>query len=550
MKKIVLLLLLVATNAVAQTSLSETDKTAAWTKVWGFLKYFHPAVTHGTMNWDEVYVNELDSLKNIHSKEDLNTHFIGLIDNLNKQTELQWNSKDGMFVETILESLDEPIIFSDELIEKMRATALQRISGKNRFLDYFPSGYPLFFEENNYEENYYPETPYRLLALARMWSAVEFFFPFKKERITKGWSTVLKQQIPVFINAKDTLAYYKAIGSTLYELHDSHSAIIMHTKKYNALGDKILPTHFSFIEGKVFVDSRRIVSNKTEAEDELKYGDIILSIDGKSIENLINEYSLFKSGSNNDSKNKLILVDLLRGWNDIAEIEVIRDNQKQKLKVKRYADPTFEAFKEQPKTWEVINDDIGFIRLARTNAEDFKKALKKMNKFNHIILDMRYGKDVSLTYELFEEYFSADRKQFMNYQIVSKEIPSRFVDVSNLQGYVGKKHQPKYKGKLILLTDYYIQSAGETLLMAFQSFPNVTLVGSPTSGTNGEATLITLPGGFQFRMTSVMIHYLDGTPSVGNGIQPDILVKPTIEAMKNRKDEILEKAIEYAKKKS
>src|SRR5690606_39010498 len=141
-----------------------------WTKTWGFLKYFHPAVTHGTMNWDEIFINELDSLKKIDSKEELNTHFIGLIDKLNKQTELQWNSKDGMFVETILESLDEPSIFSDELIQVMRETALQRISGKNRFLDFDEKSYPLLLEGNNYDENYYPETSYRLLALAKIWS--------------------------------------------------------------------------------------------------------------------------------------------------------------------------------------------------------------------------------------------------------------------------------------------------------------------------------------------------------------------------------------------
>lgn len=196
MKKlfVIIFIVLFSNNTIiAQTPVSETDKIAAWTKTWGFLKYFHPAVTHGTMDWDEVYINQLDSLINIDSKEKLNTHFIELIESLNKQAELQWNSKDGMFIETILESLDEPDIFSDELIQAMRETALQRISGKNRFLDFAGLGYPLFLEENNYDENYYPEIPYRLLALARIWSSVEFFFPFKKERITKGWSTILKQ---------------------------------------------------------------------------------------------------------------------------------------------------------------------------------------------------------------------------------------------------------------------------------------------------------------------------------------------------------------------
>ena len=328
MKKIILLLFFVATNAIAQTTVSQTDKIAAWTKTWGFLKYFHPAVTHGTMDWDKVYINELDSLKNIDSKEDLNQHFIDLIKNLNNKTDLQWNSKDGMYVDTILESLNEPTIFTAELIQAMRDTGLHRISGKNRFLDFAKLGYPLFLEENTYEENYYPETPYRLLALARMWSAVEFFFPFKKERITKGWSAVLKQQIPVFINAKDTLDYYKAIGSTAFELNDSHSTLVAHTKKFFPLGNKPFPTHFSFVEGKVVVDLRGKVRKETESEDTFEFGDVVLSIDGNPIEDLIKEYSLFISGSNKASKNRWVLYHLLFGWEDFAEVEVLRNNQK------------------------------------------------------------------------------------------------------------------------------------------------------------------------------------------------------------------------------
>jgi len=547
-KKIICLLTILCFQfSFAQVKINETDRITAWTKTWGFLKYFHPAVTHGTMNWDDVYINQLDSLKEISTKEELNTHFIDLIESLNRQTELQGNSKEVMFVETILESLDEPEIFSEKLIQAMRETALHRISGKNRYLDFAGLGYPLFIEENNYEENYYPETPYRLLALARIWSTAEFFFPFKEERITKGWSTVLRQQIPVFINAKDELDYYKAIGSTLYELHDSHSAIIMHSKNYRALGDKVIPNNFSFIEGKAFVDSKRKLSDVTENEDKLEYGDIILSIDGKSIEDLAYEYSLFKSGSNKTSKDSWIPVDLLRGWNDIAEIEVLRDNQKKKLNVKRYASPKYKPSETKPKTWELIDDNIGFIPLGTTDAKEFDKAFNKMKKTDAIILDYRYFAHNSINLDFLAEYFSTDNKRFMHYKYISQDIPSKFIESQSQSFFVGKKQKAKYKGKLIVLTSEFIQSAGETMVSAIKTFPNVTLIGSPTSGTNGEATFINLPGGYRYRMTSAMIHYVGGTPSVGNGIQPDIYIERTIEGMKNNKDEVLEKAIEYAK---
>lgn len=553
MKKLFIIIFIVLFSnktIIAQTTISETDKIAAWTKTWGFLKYFHPAVTHGTIDWDQIYVNELDSLKNIHSKEDLNSHFIDLIHHLNSKTDLQWNSKDGMFVETILLSLDEPEIFSDELIQAMRETALQRISGKNRFLDFDRLGYPLFLEENNYDENYYPETPYRLLALARIWSAVEFFFPFKKERITKGWSTVLKQQIPVFINTKDTLDYYKSIGTTIYELNDSHSAVITHTKNYNALGDKVLPISFFFIEEKAFIVPRRKIINATENKDRLEYGDILLSIDGKSIDDLMHEYSSFKSGSNKLSKNRWVSVDLLRGWNDVAEVKVVRDNEIKILKLKRYADPKYEPSKEKPKTWELIDDNIGFIPLQNTDVNELYKAFKRMKNTQALILDLRHGRHESLNLDILADYFSTENKRFMYYEYISKDIPGRFIESNSPFFFVGKKQKAKYKGKLIFLINESLQSAAETFVAAMKTFPNVTLVGSPTSGTNGEATLVTLPGGFNFRMTSAMIHYPDGSPSVGDGIQPDILVKPTIEGIKNRKDEVLEKAIEFAKSKN
>lgn len=552
MKKLFIIIFIVLFSnktIIAQTTISETDKIAAWTKTWGFLKYFHPAVTHGTIDWDQIYVNQLDSLKNIHSKEDLNSHFIDLIHDLNSKTDLQWNSKDGMFVETILLSLDEPEIFSDELIQAMRETALQRISGKNRFLDFDRTGYPLFIEEHNYDENYYPETPYRLLALARIWSAVEFFFPFKKERITKGWSTVLKQQIPIFINAKDTLNYYKAIGSTLYELHDSHSFYTDHTKNFDPLGDKTFTFDTYIINDKPIYRTKWPTIESSELFDKLEYGDIIHSIDGKLTSDLIAEYSLFKSGSNKASKDRRVSLDILKGWNDIAEVEIIRNNEVKTLKLKRYANPKYVELNKLRK-WRLIDKNIGFIPLRITDAEEFDKAFRKMKKLNYIILDLRYSRDESLTYELFEEYFSVERKKFMIYQRISTEIPGRFIDISERNSYCGKKQKAKYKGKLIFLINENIQSMGESFVAAMKTLPNVTLVGSPTSGTNGEATLITLPGGFNFRMTSAMIHYPDGSPSVGDGIQPDILVKPTIEGIKNRKDEVLEKAIEFAKSKN
>lgn len=143
MKNFFLLLFFVATNVIAQTSISETDKIAAWTKTWGFLKYFHPAVTHGTMNWDQVYINQLDSLPSISTKEELNLRFIDIIKDLNSKREMYENPAETEFVDTIISDINNADQFSDELMQYFKETALQRISGNNRFLDFNEIDHPV-----------------------------------------------------------------------------------------------------------------------------------------------------------------------------------------------------------------------------------------------------------------------------------------------------------------------------------------------------------------------------------------------------------------------
>src|SRR5690606_26037780 len=130
-----------------------------------------------------------------------------------------------------------------------------------------------------------------------------------------------------------------------------------------AIRDKFISGNFSLMEGKVFVNAKRKLNDVTENEDKLEYEDIILSIYGKSIENLTYEYSLFKSGSHKTSKYSWVPIDLLRDWNDIADIEVLRNNQKIKLKDKRYASPKYKPSETTPKIWELIDDNVGFTPL-------------------------------------------------------------------------------------------------------------------------------------------------------------------------------------------
>ena len=80
--------------------------------------------------------------------------------------------------------------------------------------------------------------------------------------------------------------------------------------------------------------------------------------------------------------------------------------------------------------------------------------------------------------------------------------------------------------------------------MALQTAPNVVSIGSQTAGADGDVSLITFPGNYKTYMTGIGVYYPDGRETQRIGIVPDIEIKPTIEGLKLKRDEVLEKAIE------
>ncbi len=77
---------------------------------------------------------------------------------------------------------------------------------------------------------------------------------------------------------------------------------------------------------------------------------------------------------------------------------------------------------------------------------------------------------------------------------------------------------------------------------------DVTFIGRPTSGANGNITHTVLPGGIYISFTGMCVQHADGRQLQRLGIQPDIRVEPTIEGVLADHDEILERAVKFLEK--
>ena len=101
---------------------------------------------------------------------------------------------------------------------------------------------------------------------------------------------------------------------------------------------------------------------------------------------------------------------------------------------------------------------------------------------------------------------------------------------------------------MVVLIDQLSQSAPELHALALGASDRVILLGNNTLGSVANISLLPLPGGNSFSFSSVGVTTPEGQPVQRVGLAPDIEVHPTIEGIKEGRDELMEAAIEYIQK--
>ena len=95
----------------------------------------------------------------------------------------------------------------------------------------------------------------------------------------------------------------------------------------------------------------------------------------------------------------------------------------------------------------------------------------------------------------------------------------------------------------IVLIGRKTASAAEDFLVMADGIDHVRYMGEPTFGSTGQPLMMDLPGGGSARISTKRDFFPDGRDFIGLGVQPDIEVRPTVEAFLSGKDEVLEKAL-------
>ncbi|HSI70062.1 MAG TPA: S41 family peptidase, partial [Gillisia sp.] len=375
------------------------------------------------------------------------------------------------------------------------------------------------------------------------WNMINYFFPYK-HLIDKDWNLVLSEYIPVFLNAENELEYELAVLKIIGDIQDTHANLWGGANRINEWkGANYPPVHLRFIEDQLVVTDYYNPELKTETG--LEIGDVITAINGKSVEEIVRERSKFYPASNVPTQLRDMSREMLR--RDTTEVEIRYVSGKlaeQSKSLKLYPAEDLNLYgwyrESDEKSFKMLEDNIGYVNLQSIKDKDIAQIKEEFKNTKGIIIDIRNYPSIFVPFSM-GSYFVSTATPFVKFTGGSIDNPGEFTFSENLEIPAGGE---AYQGKVILLVNEITQSMAEYTAMAFQAGGNTTVIGSTTAGADGNISTIMLPGGLQTFISGIGVYYPDGTETQRVGIVPDIEVKPTIDGIRNNRDELLEKAVE------
>ena len=363
----------------------------------------------------------------------------------------------------------------------------------------------------------------------------------------QSWDDVLIEFISRFSTAEDETAYVMAIAELSARLQDSH-VFFNHPVLARIWGFYDPPIRVDLVEGKTVITK---IYDPELKKKGLTEGDAVLKIDDQVTENRRDFLARFFSASTPGRLNTFIDLYFLAGYPNsnfnltfrkkTGKIKKITLSRSAPMNFRRAAPPSLPIY-------TVLPEGFGYIDLGRLMPIDVDKALETIKDTPGLILDMRgypRGGASILGKKLCKEKAVRARIELIEYE----GIEGQFKREEEFQYINPSSEGPfSYNGKIAVLIGNSSQSAAEHTCLMLEVVADVTFIGSPTSGANGNITHTVLPGGIYISFTGVCVQHADGRQLQRLGIQPDIRVEPTIEGVLAGRDEVLKQAVKFLNK--
>jgi C-terminal processing protease CtpA/Prc len=396
------------------------------------------------------------------------------------------------------------------------------------------------FVERDYSETPYPDRPHRLLALFRLYNAIEYFFPYK-ELMDRPWRETLAEFVPRLRDARDATDYALAVSELAVRIQDSHVTL------ESPVLDGVFGTH----RPPVRVDRVEGLTVITELAPELsqaglRVGDVALSVDGEeSAARRARLGRYLPASTPGRLANKIDIQFLLGPRSKPAVIEVRgEDGTVRSVTVARTLPGLAPRSRTRSgPTYGLLPSGYAYVDLQRLGTKEPADAFETIRRTPGAILDMR-GYPLGGAFDLVLRLARpGSPPSFLGGSIRYDGTTGTFSLEESPWTEEGPGGEP-YLGPIVVLVDGSTQSAAEHVCALLKSTAAPTFVGSRTSGANGGVTRTILPGGIVVNFTGQSMRHRDGSRLQRVGIVPDVEAEPTLAGIRAGRDDLLERAIQ------
>lgn len=403
-------------------------------------------------------------------------------------------------------------------------------------------------------------TPYKLVltneekvaGLSLFWSEARHSFAHFDHVPDLDWNKTYMEYLAKVLAAPTTEAYYKVMMQLAPLLQDGHTNIYAP----DALRDKLNarpPLLTTLIEGKVLVTEVRSPS----LAKRVKPGDEVLAIGGTPVKAYAqaNVAPYVSASTPQDRDVRTYGYQLLMG-NASQPLHLRLRGADGKERSETIARRSYgDAQPRQQAQFSLLPGNIAYLRVNTFENDSGVKALEaalpQILQAGGLVIDLRdngggngtHGFEI-LSY-IHSKPFAVAPAYIRDDTALERAGGVDLIKWRPVEGdnYYQHARDKVYTGPVAVLIGPRSFSAAEDFAVAYEAMQRGPMIGMATAGSTGQPLFMQLPGGGAARICVKRDVRPDGRAFVGKGVQPTIVVEPTVADLRAGRDAALERAV-------
>ncbi|MCP5064531.1 MAG: hypothetical protein GY936_19005 [Ignavibacteriae bacterium] len=371
------------------------------------------------------------------------------------------------------------------------------------------------------------------------------------DRLEFDWDSLYIKNINRVKETKNDFEFYLIMKEFVASVKDGHTNFYTPREVFKYSGN--LPIQARMIEGKVIITE---VRNDSLSRIGIKRGMQIIRINNLKADEYSKKFVVpyVSASTQQDLLNRTYNYNLFYGLKDEAVELELKDS---KGEIKNYVlsrKLKSKWSKKETISFEVINDNIGILTIRNFYADDFIQSFDSLftqiMNVDKLIIDIRKNGGGNSNKAHYVLKHLTDKPFYGSSWRSRKYIPA-FISWNHDEEWHNQEaavkevlEGDKFMKQVVLLIGVQTFSAAEDFTVAFKQMNRGKIIGQATGGSTGNPIMFKFKDDSFVRICTKEDFFANGEEFVGQGINPDIYIKPTIVDFRNEKDIELLKAIE------